>query len=131
MSATTVRCKFPVRRRDVGAVGETVVAPLRPVQSTTPPPSRAARMLALAHHVKRLIEVGELGDYAQAARVLGVTRARMTQVMGLVLLAPEIQERVLLGESAATGHALRRLVGVANWDEQLALSANSSEDVGS
>ena len=48
-----------------------------------PPPSRAARMLALAHHVERLIEAGELTGYADAARGLGLTRARLTQVMNL------------------------------------------------
>src|SRR6266850_591084 len=41
---------------------------------------RTARMLALAHHVEALVEDGVLADYAAAARLLGVTRARMSQV---------------------------------------------------
>ena len=45
----------------------------------------------LALHVEWLIEDGELEDYADAARALGLTRARLTQVMNLLLLAPKIQ----------------------------------------
>ena len=42
------------------------------------PPSRAARMLALAHLIERSIESGRLADYATAARQLGITRSRVT-----------------------------------------------------
>ena len=56
---------------------------------------RTARLLALAHHIDRLVEEGRLRDYAEAAGVLGLTRARVTQVMNLMLLAPEIQDAVV------------------------------------
>jgi hypothetical protein len=42
-----------------------------------------------------------------AARGLGITRARMTQVMNLILLPIDVQEDVLLGRSALTEHLLR------------------------
>ncbi len=74
----------------------------------TPPPvasradsrrvSRAARMLALAHYVERLIEGGTIESYAGAARQLGVTRARITQLTNLLNLSPRVQESLLLGD---------------------------------
>jgi len=51
--------------------------------------------LALAHAVQARIENGEFKDYAEVARRNGLTRARLTQIMNLLLLAPDIQEEVL------------------------------------
>ena len=42
-----------------------------------------------------LLESGEASSQAAIARREGISRARVTQVMGLLRLAPEIQERVL------------------------------------
>jgi hypothetical protein len=61
-------------------------------------------------------------------RALALTRARLTQVMKLLLLAPEIQERVLTGELCATGRALRGVMGEANWQKQRAASPPTSKD---
>jgi hypothetical protein len=62
-------------------------------------PARVAVMLALAHLIQRAIDRGELADQAAAARRLGLTRARLTQVLDLALLAPDVQEKVLSLES--------------------------------
>jgi hypothetical protein len=58
-------------------------------------PAHVARMLALAHHVAEAIDAGQLADQAAVARVLGFTRARLSQLLDLTLLAPDIQEEVL------------------------------------
>jgi len=42
-------------------------------------------MLALAHRVEQLVARGEVDGYAVVARALGLTRARMTQVMNMLL----------------------------------------------
>ncbi len=76
-------------------------------------------MLALAHHVERLIEAGELSGYAKAARAIGLTRARLTQVMNLMLLAPDIQESILLGELDGSERRMRTVVYQAEWPQQL------------
>ena len=104
----TIRCKFGARRKaDTGG------------QEATPqPPSRAARMLALAQHIERLVEQGKLASYAAAAEALGLTRARLTQVMNLLLLAPEVQEQILAGELTATERALRKVSAEAEWGRQ-------------
>lgn len=57
--------------------------------------SRDARLLALAHRFERLIETGVAADYADLARLGHVTRARVTQIMNLLSLAPDIQEQIL------------------------------------
>ena len=57
---------------------------------------RVARLLALAHRFERLVETGVAHDYADLARLGHVTRARVTQIMNLLLLEPDIQEEILL-----------------------------------
>ena len=75
-------------------------------------------MLALAHHVERLIEAGDLSGYAEAAQCLGLTRARLTQVMNPLLLAPEIQARLLLSHLRDTERLFRNLVKEPSWEMQ-------------
>jgi len=41
------------------------------------------------------VDQGEMRDYADVARLGYVTRARLTQIMNLLLLAPDIQEALL------------------------------------
>jgi hypothetical protein len=67
-------------------------------ESRAAEPTSLARQIALAHFIEERIESGELASYAEAAERFGLTRARLSQVLDLVLLAPGIQERVLLGE---------------------------------
>lgn len=83
---------------------------------------RTVRRLALAHRIEALVEDGVLHDYAAAARMFGLTRGRMTQVMNLLLLAPEIQERSLLGTLAAPERRLRLALRSADWEAQMALT---------
>ena len=83
-----------------------------------PPPSRAARLLALAHHINSLLDAGDLASYSEAATVLELTRARLTQVMNLLLLAPEVQERIALGELRVSERGLRRVVAEPVWETQ-------------
>ena len=59
---------------------------------------RISRYMALAIHFEDLIRQGVVTDYADLARLGHVTRARVTQIMNLRLLAPEIQEELLLDE---------------------------------
>ena len=56
---------------------------------------RISRLMALAIKFDGLIKEGVVRDYADLARLGHVTRARMTQIMGLLNLAPDIQEEIL------------------------------------
>ena len=78
--------------------------------------------------LSQLIRDGHIDDYAELARLGHVTRARMTQIMNLLNLAPEIQEeflflpRVEQGGDPVTERELRDVVGVEDWVEFLAPS---------
>ena len=65
----------------------------------TPPPKgrvpRISRLMALAIRFDRLIKEGEIEDQADLARLGSVSRARVTQIMNLLQLAPDIQDALL------------------------------------
>ena len=83
-----------------------------------PPPTRLARQLALAHFIERRVESGEVGSYAEAARRLGVTKARMAQVIGLLNLSARTQDRILTGELLASERAQRTAGQDPCWQVQ-------------
>lgn len=88
---------------------------------------RVARLLALAHYIDEKIRAGEIADLAEAARRAGLTRARVTQVMNLLLLAPVIQEVILAtpaatdGRDPVTERQLRQIVAEPVWARQVAI----------
>jgi hypothetical protein len=56
---------------------------------------RITRYMALAIYYEDLIRQGHVYDYAEIATLGHVTRARVTQIMNLRLLAKDIQEQLL------------------------------------
>ena len=56
---------------------------------------RVSKLMALAIRFDGLVRRGEVRDYADLARLGYVTRARITQIMNLLNLAPDIQEAIL------------------------------------
>lgn len=88
---------------------------------------RVARMLALAHHFEERVREGEIADYAELARSLGWSRARVTQMMDLLLLAPDIQEAVLhlpavhgSNRDPITERDVRQVAALPEWGQQRA-----------
>ena len=85
---------------------------------------RVARMMALAIHWQGLIRTGVVGDQAALSRLVGVTRARVTQVMDLLRLAPDLQEEVLFlpltvsGRDEVRHRDLLRIVAEPLWNGQ-------------
>ena len=98
--------------------------PRRATQAAIGRVPRVARMLALAHKIDGMIGSGEIKNLSDASRRLGVTRARMTQIMNLSLLAPEIQEMILdlrpIGSrrDPISERALRKLAAEPHWESQ-------------
>jgi hypothetical protein len=90
---------------------------------------RITRLMALALHLEGLLRQGKIGDYSSLARLGHVSRARITQVMNLLLLAPDIQEDLLFLPPTDYGRApihLAKLQPIArqwNWAEQRRLWA--------
>ena len=86
-------------------------------------PFRVARMLALAHKMQGMIDRGEVKDRASLARRLGFTRARISQLLDLTLLAPDLQEEILFmevapGRDPITERGVRVVVRSRGWGEQ-------------
>ena len=86
-------------------------------------PARVAQMLALAHRLQAEIDRGDFRDRADLARQLGFTRARVSQLLDLLMLAPDLQERILDleavdGREPLSERALRAVVKVEGWEEQ-------------
>lgn len=69
---------------------------LRPAPPQVP---RITQLLVLGHHFERLVRDGVVKDYAEIARLAGLSRARVTQIVNLTLLPPHAQERILAGRS--------------------------------
>lgn len=89
-----------------------------PAPRPRPTPAPIARRLALAHFIEAQIAAGKVADYADAARRLGLTRARVTQLCDLTLLAPDIQAAVLLGFVQPRDRHLRAVGRHALWKDQ-------------
>ena len=87
------------------------------------PVPRIARLMALAIRFDGLLRAEEFRDYAEIARLGQVTRARMTQIMKLLNLAPDIQEQLLfLSEMKSLNEKnLRPVTNRINWHEQRSL----------
>ncbi len=80
-------------------------------------------MMALAIRLDHLIKTGQVTDQAELARVGQVTRARLTQIMDLNLLAPDIQEEVLNLTLNHCGRELkerdlRKIAAFTEWGRQ-------------
>lgn len=94
-----------------------------PSQGPVYRPARVAVTLALAHKIRLAILSGEIKDQADAARKLGLTRARVSQVIDLTNLAPDLQEEILFleaidGREPMSERALRGVVRITAWAEQ-------------
>ena len=91
---------------------------------------RVARLLALAHRLDRLLRSGLVKDYAALARLGHVTRARISQVMNLLYLAPDLQEAVLFLPRTERGRdpiplwRLQPIAATVDWKKQRTLWAN-------
>jgi hypothetical protein len=70
---------------------------------------RVARFMALAIRFDDLLASGAVADYAELARLAHVTRARITQIMNLRMLAPDLQEALLFLPRTERGRDLLHL----------------------
>jgi hypothetical protein len=64
---------------------------------------RVAKQMALAIHMEGLLRDGTVRSYADLGRLGHVTRAYMTRIMNLLLLAPDLQEALLFLEPIEAG----------------------------
>jgi hypothetical protein len=97
-----------------------------PKSTPTMPPrlSRVARLMALALRFEQRLRGGEVASYAELARLGRVSCARISQILNLLQLAPDIQEQLLFLTRAGRGRDpihLARLQPIAarlDWSKQ-------------
>lgn len=85
---------------------------------------RIAKLIALAIRCDQLLWSGAVHDASALARLAKVSQPRMTQILNLTLLAPDIQEQLLFldpveeGKPEVSEKALRRISAEVNWGRQ-------------
>ena len=85
---------------------------------------RVTQVLALALHFQDRIDRGEVKDYADLARLGAVTRERISQIMKLQWLAPDIQQEILYLVPSPIAHyriaetTIRKIANVLSWKTQ-------------
>jgi len=122
MNSITIQSKVHFRR------GRRSKKELRDGPEKTSAPAgavpRVARLMALAIRFDQLIREGLVADQAELARLGHVTRARVTQIMNLLNLSPDIQEEILSlplverGRDAFTERDLRPITSIFAWRKQ-------------
>jgi hypothetical protein len=85
---------------------------------------RVARLMALAIRFETYLRDGQVADYTKLARLGHVTRPRISQIMNLLNLAPDIQEAVLFlprtlrGRDSIRLRWLQPIASAPDWRKQ-------------
>ena len=85
---------------------------------------RISRLMALAIRFDGMLKGGLVRDYADLARLGLVSKPRVTQIMNLLLLAPDIQEELLFlpritnGKDPITERHVRAITKAPKWSKQ-------------
>ena len=85
---------------------------------------RITQVMALAIQFQDMIQRGEARDYADLARLGCLTRERMSQIMELVWLGPDIQQEILEFPPSGAARfpisevAVRKIASRLSWNEQ-------------
>jgi hypothetical protein len=122
MNSLTVECEVHFEARGRGRKELELGA--SPSLATPGRVPRVSRLLALAHRLERLLRTGVVKDYTEAARLGHVTRERISQVMSLLYLAPDIQEQILFLSRVQRGrdriilHDVLPIAATADWATQ-------------
>ena len=115
--ALDFRARAPVRRENRTLSSDSQLSNSAGASRGIP---RITRLMALAIRFDSQLRTEEFRDYAEIARLGRVTRARMTQIMKLLDLAPDIQEQILFlpNRKGLNERNLRPIVKRIDWDEQ-------------
>lgn len=105
--------------------GRQRVSAPKPKKSSAPAKlPHITKLMALAIRLEHLLASGQVKDQAEIARTAGITRARVTQIINLTQLAPDIQEAILNLEPT-TDHVprfrereVRSIAIMPNWEKQ-------------
>jgi hypothetical protein len=85
---------------------------------------RIAKLVALANRIQSMLESGQIETFQQLAELGRISQPRMTQIMSLLHLAPDIQEELLYlpevmqGKAAIHERLIRPLTREMDWRVQ-------------
>lgn len=83
------------------------------------------KMLLFAHHLKRLMDQGQIKDLNQASQWLGFGQSKLSQILGLLLLSPSIQTDIMTTDASILGkipeYKARDISAEVDWNKQSAL----------
>lgn len=112
-----------VKRKLTGAIVRR-----RPERTDLKPPvaaiPRVSKLMALAIHFDRLLRSGEIADVNELAQLCHVTQPRISQILALTMLAPEIQEELLFLACPSKGgrrlfeKMMRPIAAELDWGRQ-------------
>ncbi len=78
--------------------------------------------LALAHQIEELLDSGKTSSSKQLSAHLNMSHVRINQIMGMTLLAPRIQEEILLSDQEEIflipEYKINELLREADWQKQ-------------
>jgi hypothetical protein len=122
---TTLTIEVPVSFQPVGRCGRKALRPAAD-QPSVPPGRvpRVARLMALALRLEELVRTGQVASYSVLASLGQVTRARISQILSLLHLAPDLQEAILFlpptrrGRDAILLADLMPLAACIDWRKQ-------------
>ena len=98
---------------------EIELKPVRKVREKKPTEPSLRKNLVLAYQIQDLLEQGKARTLEQVSGWLGFNRARISQLMNLLFLAPEIQTEILLSENLAIAeHQARNIPLETDWLKQ-------------
>lgn len=114
---TSLEVQFQLRRR--------ASAPEPPAVTTSAGQlPQVTRVLALAVYFDEMIRTGDARDYADIGRLSCLCRERVSQVMRLLYLAPDIQVELLylppvpLGRYPVSETSVRKIANLLSWADQ-------------
>jgi hypothetical protein len=122
--ALTVECEVHFQRRGRGSRKELRSGPNPSCPAEPGRVPRIARLMALAIRFEGMLRQGVVASYTELAALGHVTRPRVSQIMNLLQLAPDIQEEILFLPRTQRGRDpihLRQLQPIAcalDWHKQ-------------
>jgi len=119
-----MKIEFELPCRQDRLAETSVTAPVEPRRRAP----RVARLLALAHKLDGMVRSGQVAGYREVARLGQISSARLSQILTLLHLSPEIQEYILFASPAEARllaeYDLRQIAREPDWNRQQAIFAS-------
>lgn len=121
---TALRTKVHLSRTSHGRIRLMDAPPAETAPPRPPRVPRIARLMALAIRFDRLLRDGSVASLSELARLTRITQPRVTQILNLTLLAPDIQDELLhlggaeVGRDRINERMLRPIAAHAVWVAQ-------------